>query len=332
MSWYADVLAANIDTRNGGPDQNQRWWRVGTAPDDLHVARDIIAGNGACFTPQAVATWYKVEAYQQRAGPQNTFPGILAWSDTGETWTIFAYTQLQFYETDRRAYASVGFINGDATLQNILSEVNNASPRDQLLNWTNCRRLGIYAFLSNEPTPVAPVALTPVAPIAPTAVAVPVAPTPVVVPIAPTPVAVPVAPTPVVVPIAPTPVAVPMAPTPVAVPDAPTPVEVPTPVQSPSQNCTIAWKLYNSKTDALVAALINGTTIANPPPCGRANIEAVVPCAATAVHPVKIDLWQGTRRIQRKTELAAPFFYLATMGPMSWMATFRRVDTESVPL
>jgi hypothetical protein len=43
--------------------------------------------------------------------------------------------------------------------------------------------------------------------------------------------------------------------------------------------CTITFNLYNSRTNSLVAPIANGTIIASPPPCGRMNIEAVVPCA-----------------------------------------------------
>ena len=41
--------------------------------------------------------------------------------------------------------------------------------------------------------------------------------------------------------------------------------------------CTISFKLYNGDTNATVATLSNGVTVTNPPPCGKANIEAIVP-------------------------------------------------------
>jgi hypothetical protein len=89
----------DMDTGNGGIDQNQIWLRVGNKTSDLLLARDSIAGNGTLFNPQKmmVATWYKVEAYYQRTGPENTFQLIMAYSDTGATYGIHAYTQLQFF-------------------------------------------------------------------------------------------------------------------------------------------------------------------------------------------------------------------------------------------
>jgi hypothetical protein len=46
------------------------------------------------------ATWYKVEAHNQRAGPQNTFHVAMAYRGNGETWAILAYTQLQLFQSD----------------------------------------------------------------------------------------------------------------------------------------------------------------------------------------------------------------------------------------
>lgn len=78
----------DIDTRNGGVNQNQLWLGAGNNTNELRTSRDIIAGNGTLFSPRAVvvATWYKVEAFDRQAGPQNTCQLTMAYSDvTGET-------------------------------------------------------------------------------------------------------------------------------------------------------------------------------------------------------------------------------------------------------
>jgi hypothetical protein len=71
--------------------------------------------------------------------------------------------------------------------------------------------------------------------------------------------------------------------------------------------------LYNSRTDKLVAPLSNNATISRPPPCGRTNIEAVVPCGASN-HRVVMELFQGKRRILRNTERAVPYFLFGNAG------------------
>jgi cysteine-rich repeat protein len=78
-------------------------------------------------------------------------------------------------------------------------------------------------------------------------------------------------------------------------------------------NCTITFNLYNSRTDTLVAPLTNGTTIANPPPCRRLNIEAVVPCANGS--NVKLELYRGSQLAKRKTEYFYPYFLFGNRGP-----------------
>lgn len=110
---FVYVYNADIDTRNGGANQNQIWLRTGNRTDDLKRARDIIAGSGTFFAPQAVivATWFRVEGCCRRVGPQNTFQLALAYSATGETWAIFAYEQLQFYEPFSRPGVLVEYRN-----------------------------------------------------------------------------------------------------------------------------------------------------------------------------------------------------------------------------
>lgn len=56
--------------------------------------------------------------------------------------------------------------------------------------------------------------------------------------------------------------------------------------------CSLSWNFYNSNTDAFVTPLTNNVVISNPPPCGSANIELIVPCG-TAL-PVDMELFQIT--------------------------------------
>jgi hypothetical protein len=126
---FANIYFMDMDTGNCGTDQNQIWLRVGNKTSDLLLARDIIAGNGTLFNPQVVmiATWYKVEAYYQRAGPKNTFQLIIAYSETGAPFGIHAYTQL-----------------------------NSNTTMNQLQNRTNCNRKGIYVYRINAGSTNAP--------------------------------------------------------------------------------------------------------------------------------------------------------------------------------
>jgi subtilisin family serine protease len=77
-------------------------------------------------------------------------------------------------------------------------------------------------------------------------------------------------------------------------------------------DCTITFNLYNSRTDSLVTSLTNGTTIANPPPCRRLNIEAVVPCANGS--NVTLELYRGSQLTKRKTEYFVPYFLFGNDG------------------
>lgn len=85
------------------------------------------------------------------------------------------------------------------------------------------------------------------------------------------------------------------------------------PSESPIIDCTVTYGLYNSVTNVFVAPLPNGAVILNPPPCGRTNIEAVVPCGATN-NQVIFELWRGSRRVQRKIELMVPYFLFGNKG------------------
>jgi hypothetical protein len=85
------------------------------------------------------------------------------------------------------------------------------------------------------------------------------------------------------------------------------------PSQAPTEDCTITWNLYNSATNAFAAALTNGTTIANPPPCGKRNIEAVIPCGASD-DPVMIELFQGSKRVKNRKDDQVPYFLFGNNG------------------
>jgi uncharacterized protein len=93
------------------------------------------------------------------------------------------------------------------------------------------------------------------------------------------------------------------------------PTDEPTsfPSESPLIDCTIMFDLYNSVTNALVAPLTNGTIIAIPPPCGKTNIEAIIPCGVVS-NQVIFELWRGSRRVVRKTENVLPYFLFGNNG------------------
>jgi hypothetical protein len=66
-------------------------------------------------------------------------------------------------------------------------------------------------------------------------------------------------------------------------------------------------------TNAFAAALTNGVTITNPPPCGKTNIEAIVPCVASN-HQIVLELWRGAKRVKRRTESNIPYFLFGNNG------------------
>jgi hypothetical protein len=147
----------DLDTRNGGANQNQLWLRVGSRKSDLTLARKIIARTGTFFIPQVavVATWFKVEAFERLSGPQNTFQLILAYNRAGTTWAILAYAQLEYFASTVGSFADVfltdSVLIGGARQQ--IALVNSVDSMHQLLNGTNCNRPGTYAFpIDSSPT------------------------------------------------------------------------------------------------------------------------------------------------------------------------------------
>jgi Nidogen-like len=151
------VYRMDLDTRNGGRNQNQVALRVGNDTRDSNLARDIIAGTGTLFIPQAtvVATWYKVEAKERRVGAQNTFQLIMAYSETGETWVIFAFSQLQFYQSAGFSpnVARVGYYLFPGDDSQYFADVNSLVNMNLLLTSSNCNRKGIYSYRINAGGP-----------------------------------------------------------------------------------------------------------------------------------------------------------------------------------
>jgi hypothetical protein len=106
---FVNAYFINIDTSNGGTDQNEVWLRVENSTRDLILARDIVAGTGKISNPQAIifATWYKVDSFRRQIGQQDTFRLIMPYSATGETWVIFAYTQLESFRVQLQDRSTV---------------------------------------------------------------------------------------------------------------------------------------------------------------------------------------------------------------------------------
>jgi hypothetical protein len=77
-------------------------------------------------------------------------------------------------------------------------------------------------------------------------------------------------------------------------------------------NCTVTFNLYYSRTDSLVTPLTNGTTVTNPPPCRKMNVEAVVPCGNGGA--VTLVLYRGSQLAKRRTEQFAPYFLFGNDG------------------
>ena len=78
-------------------------------------------------------------------------------------------------------------------------------------------------------------------------------------------------------------------------------------------NCDVVYKLFNSRTELFVANLSNRTTITTPPPCGRTNIQAIVPCGDSD-NRVMMELYQGKELIHRKMDDSAPYFLFGSKG------------------
>jgi surface protein len=79
----------------------------------------------------------------------------------------------------------------------------------------------------------------------------------------------------------------------------------------------VTWKLYNSKTNALVMNLSNDTIVSSPPPCNRTNIKADVvlmvgdkSCDANPIQNITLELYQrkNNKIVKRRVEKEAPYF------------------------
>jgi hypothetical protein len=69
--------------------------------------------------------------------------------------------------------------------------------------------------------------------------------------------------------------------------------------------CAASYKLYNARTDKVVARMVNGGTIRSPP-CDM-NIEVVLPCA-TKGKDMTIQLLNQNNTIIRSRNESVPFF------------------------
>lgn len=145
------IYLMQFDTSRGGKDQNQVWVRVGNETSDLTLARDIIAGNGTIFNPQAilVATWFNVEQFSQAAGAQNTFQLIVAWSDTGETWAIYTYSRLEYFA----GTIGVSYTDKSGVPLRTLFTIRDNATMTAALGGSNCNRKGVYAIRINQGGP-----------------------------------------------------------------------------------------------------------------------------------------------------------------------------------
>jgi hypothetical protein len=68
----------------------------------------------------------------------------MAYSGAGTTWAIFAYAQLEYFESELQSKAEV-YIGGFAETQNLFL-VNSNTTMNQLLSGSNCNIPGIYAY------------------------------------------------------------------------------------------------------------------------------------------------------------------------------------------
>jgi Nidogen-like len=160
---YAPAFEGDVSVYgvNGGGNSSEHeyWTRAGNRSDDLALVKDILAGIAASFIPQAVvvSTWYKVEPQtfdRPRTGKNNTFQLIMPYSDTGETWVIFAYVQLDYFSVPSLDDgASVGYFNGrpQPFFERSFFFINSTEAMMQLLSGSNCNRKGIYAYQVNGP-------------------------------------------------------------------------------------------------------------------------------------------------------------------------------------
>jgi hypothetical protein len=65
--------------------------------------------------------------------------------------------------------------------------------------------------------------------------------------------------------------------------------------------CDVSFKVYNARTQNVVATLTNGMTI-TAPPCSI-NIEAVLPCLSTGVKKVRLELLRNGAVVRQRDEL-----------------------------
>lgn len=96
-----------------------------------------------------VDTWYKVESKPLVEGAQNTFQLIMVWSATGETWAIYAYSQLEFFANNLR----VDYVNSTGSTVQTLFTIRDNATMTEVLKGSNLNRPGIYAIRINQGGP-----------------------------------------------------------------------------------------------------------------------------------------------------------------------------------
>jgi hypothetical protein len=118
---------------------------LATGEDIVRQAEATSSSSKFVATALIVATWTQYEYRDELLDDvyrENIFQLVLIYDNTKrETWAIFAYDRLYFFEPT----AIVG-LNDGAGLGISLFDINSASDITDLLSGTNCGRTGTYAF------------------------------------------------------------------------------------------------------------------------------------------------------------------------------------------
>jgi AMOP domain len=133
-------FSQSITFQNAGIDQNKLWVRSSGNATDLLLSRNIIAGTGKSFAPEAcaVATWHKIKSSLTEV--ESTFQLTLAYDKNGTTWAIMAYTQIQYAKG-----VEVRFVDRNFKVKSI-AVADTAIESIRLLEGTNCGIKGVYAY------------------------------------------------------------------------------------------------------------------------------------------------------------------------------------------
>jgi len=144
------IYWTDIDTRNGGDNQNELFVRASTDPQDTATAEGLVhrlGGEAALFSPGAtvVATWHQVEAFSRQVGEQNTFQLIVAYDDQ-KTYVIFDYRQLEFWESDTSMNTVIGFNDNLGIEGSLIATLESNEDMEALLFGTNIDLPGTYVY------------------------------------------------------------------------------------------------------------------------------------------------------------------------------------------